>query len=367
MVAKVSTSDPCGLEKVVDSAIASYAEALRAAGSLLVLEETVWPECEQQAREIIADCIRAVHGPRAELPEQFDAEFSSLELGARRALQHIPAMESLRAAQILTDVVLDALPELMACLPADVALVRTRRAVRALHQSVHSRMQAALIGYDAFLMRGVNRINSAERARLAREIHDRIGSSLGLAMRLLELHEAEADDPEPGPARIEEAKAALQDTFGFVRELVNGLRAPRSRTSFHKRLLDYVELSCPTGTVVDIHVEGGTSELTALQHDEVFLIIRECLRNAYRHSGATRIEVEVNLGEGVLDTRVTDNGKGIDLSAARFQSGNGMVSMRERTTAMGGTLSVSNINGRGTRIEFRIPVPEVDRSSEYIS
>ncbi|MGW3078451.1 MULTISPECIES: sensor histidine kinase [unclassified Kitasatospora] len=363
------TPDPCGLEKVVDSAIAAYAEALRSAGSLLVLEETVWPECEQQAREIMADCIRAIHGPRAELPEQFDAEFSSLELGARRALQHIPAMESLRAAQILTDIVLDALPDMMACLPDDVALVRMRRAVRALHQSVHSRVQAALIGYDAFLMRGVNRINSAERARLAREIHDRIGSSLGLAMRLLELHEAEAEagGPGPGSARIEEAKTALQDTFGFVRELVNGLRAPRSRTSFHKRLLDYVELSCPADTVVDIHVEGGTTEMTALQHDEVFLIIRECLRNAYQHSGATSIQVEVNLGDGVLETRVTDNGKGIDLSASKFQSGNGMVSMRERTTAMGGTLSVANINGKGTRIQFRIPLPAVDCSGEYVS
>ncbi|MER7756456.1 ATP-binding protein [Kitasatospora sp. NPDC097643] len=367
-MAATTSSEACGLEEVVDAAIVSYAEALRAADSLLVLDETVWPECEQQARDIMADCIRAIHhGPCSDVPAPLDAEFSSLELGARRALQHIPAMESLRAARILTGVVLDALPDLMAGLPDDVALARMQYAVRTLHHSIDSRVRAALIGYDAFLMRGVNRINSAERARLAREIHDRIGSSLALAMRSLELHELEEGHSGQGLERVVEAKAALQDTFGFVRELVNGLRAPRSRTNFHTRLLDYVELSRPAGTAVDIQVEGGTAQLTALHHDEIFLVIRECLRNAYRHSGATSVRVEAIIGKGVLDAHVTDNGMGIDVSGPQFESGNGMVSMRERITAMGGTLSVTNLGGKGTRIQFHIPLPAANRAGEDLS
>ncbi|MFC9329478.1 sensor histidine kinase [Kitasatospora sp. NPDC057015] len=362
MLATPSASEACGLQQVVDSAIASYAEALRAANSLLVLDETVWAECEQQAREILADCVRAIHGPCDELPAQLDAEFLSLELGARRALQHIPAMESLRAAQILTGVVLDALPALMADLPHDVLLVRMQRAVKTLHQSIGSRVRAALIGYDAFQPCGVDPISSAERARLARELHDRIGGSLALAMRSLELHELEAGSSRPGLARVEEVKAALQDTFGFVRELVNGLRAPRSRTNFHTRLLDYIELSRPAGTTVDIQVEGSTAQLTPLHHDEIFLVIRECLRNAYRHSAATDIRVEASFGTDVLRVRVTDNGKGVDVSTAQFRHGNGMISMRERITAMGGILSVTNLGGKGTLIRFFIPVPDANNS-----
>ena len=129
------------------------------------------------------------------------------------------------------------------------------------------------------------------RARVARDIHDRIGSSLSLAMRYLELHEIEQGLPEHGPKRVDEARAAIQDTFRFVRELVNGLRSSETGADLRTQLMDYAAMFRPAGTEVDIQVDGSLSRLTELHHDEIFLVARECLRNAFAHSGASRIRV----------------------------------------------------------------------------
>ncbi|MFJ6465812.1 sensor histidine kinase [Streptomyces sp. NPDC091387] len=324
---------------------------------MLTLDETVWSECEQQARNIVADCQRAIHEACTELPaSQLDAEFASMELGARRALAHIPAADSLRAARILKNVVLDAVPGMLAGMPAELALPRMYAAVKALHHAIDTRVEAAVIGYDAFLMRGVNRITTAQGSRLARDIHDRIGSSLSLALRYLELHELEQGRPEHAPDRVASARSSLFDTFGFVRDLVSGLRAPQMTASLHAQLEDYTAVCCPAGTEVDIQVRGDIKRLTSFHRDEVFLVARECLRNAFTHANASAVRVLVTVATHVLDVRITDNGKGICGSKAGLPQGNGLTAMRERIDALGGTLAITSPGGRGTSVRFRIPL-----------
>ncbi|MFF9144218.1 sensor histidine kinase [Streptomyces sp. NPDC014861] len=352
------TAVRCGVcsPQVTNAIIADFADRLRAVGSVLALDEDVWPECEQQARHIVAEFQRSLHDGCAELPaEQLDAEFASLELGARRAVQHIPARESLRAARTLRDTVLDTLPSLLEGLPPEEALPRGLAAVKALGRAIDARVSAAEIGYDAFLMAGDDPLAAAHGSRLAREIHDRIGSNLGLALRYLELHELEQGRQEDVPDRIDAAKAALLDTFGFVRELVSGLRVPRTGAGLRTHLMNYAAVSRPAGTEVDIQVRGPVDLLPPLHQDEVFLVLRECLRNSFAHSGATEVLVRVVIDPHGLEARVTDDGRGIGVPAAALLRGNGLASMRERIAALGGTLTLSGPAGRGTSVRFHVP------------
>ncbi|MFI8320938.1 sensor histidine kinase [Streptomyces sp. NPDC085529] len=354
------TATRCGVcsPDVTNAIIAEYADRLRAVGSVLASDENVWAECAQQARHIVAECQRTLHDDCEELPAgQLDAEFASLELGARRAVQHIPARESLRAARILRDVVLDALPGMLAGLSPDEALPRGLAAVRALTRAIDARVTAAEIGYDAFLMRGADLPSVDRGSRLAREVHDRIGSNLGLALRYLELHELEQDRPDDAQDRIDSAKAALLDTFGFVRELVSGLRVPQQGgTGLRSHLMNYAAVTRPAGTEVDIQVSGPVDRLPPLHQDEVFLVLRECLRNSFAHSGAAEVRVRVAVDRHGLEGRVTDDGKGIGAPAAALLRGNGLASMRERIAALGGTLTLSGPSGRGTTVVFRVPL-----------
>ncbi|MFH8345220.1 sensor histidine kinase [Streptomyces sp. NPDC018045] len=356
-----------GDEGAVEPVIDAYAEALRAVSSPLVLDAELWQGCERQARAIVADCLRSLageggEGGRGELDA--DAEFASMALGARRALQRASSDDSVAAAHILFDVVLKNLSGLADGLPPDERVPRLLRAVETLHASIKTRVRAAFIGYDAFMARSVGAANSAEQSRLAGDIHDHIGSNLSLVLRCLELHELETRTgitEAAGRDRIGEAKRALQEVIGFARELVSGLRSGGSGTGLRAQLEEYVATlgSGPADLEIDVRVNGGESWLPPQYQEEIFLVVRECLWNAVTHSGATTVSAEVNITPHVVTGLVEDNGKGFEpgTAASGVSGGSGIASMRQRIGSMNGVLAIRSREGLGTRIHLRVPNP----------
>jgi len=98
--------------------------------------------------------------------------------------------------------------------------------------------------------------------------------------------------------------------------------------------------------------------LPPILRDEVYRIASESIRNAFHHSGASRIEVEINYGERELRVRIRDNGKGIDpkvLDAGGRAGHHGLPGMHERTQLVGGELAVWSELDSGTEVELTIP------------
>ena len=92
--------------------------------------------------------------------------------------------------------------------------------------------------------------------------------------------------------------------------------------------------------------------------DEVYRIATEAIRNAFQHSGAPRIEVELRYDPRQVRMRVRDDGQGIDQQtlAARDREGHfGLTGMRERAALAGGRLTVWSSPGAGTEVELMIP------------
>ncbi|MEV8411619.1 ATP-binding protein, partial [Streptomyces niveus] len=98
------------------------------------------------------------------------------------------------------------------------------------------------------------------------------------------------------------------------------------------------------------------SALPAAQEEAMLRVAQEALHNALRHSGADRVDVSIApRGQGAV-LSVTDNGKGFEPRTVRRAGRHlGLVSMRDRSSGVGGRLTVQSAPGQGTTIEMEVP------------
>jgi len=95
-------------------------------------------------------------------------------------------------------------------------------------------------------------------------------------------------------------------------------------------------------------------KLEADMRREVFLIFKESINNMVRHSACTEAEIDFQIEEGWLVLKLSDNGKGLDLT--HESEGQGLLSMRQRAKKLGGELDIRSPNGQGTTVTLRVPL-----------
>jgi ligand-binding sensor domain-containing protein/signal transduction histidine kinase len=205
----------------------------------------------------------------------------------------------------------------------------------------------------------------AERTRIARELHDTLLQSFhGLLLQFQAAYKLL-------PARPAEAKQnlgnAIDSAFEAItegRDAVQGLRAStvggNDLAAAIKTLGEGLASQGAEQSSVLLRVDvGGTPQsLRPLVRDEIYRIAGEALRNAFRHAGATRIEVDLCYDERQLRLRLRDDGKGIDPQFLREggQGRNyGIRGMRERAKLIGGSLAVWTAPDSGAEVELSIP------------
>jgi signal transduction histidine kinase len=198
-----------------------------------------------------------------------------------------------------------------------------------------------------------------ERLRIARELHDTllqgsISASMHMQVALNKL-------PEGSPAKASLARA-LEVTELVIEEGRNAVRGFRSiarEPHDLQRALSRVPQELDFANQIDFSmlVEGDPQALHTVIRDEVYSIGREALVNSFRHSGASRIKLELHYSASQLRVVVCDDGCGIEnqvLEAGRDGHW-GLSGMRERARRIGATLKVSSRHGGGTEVELRVP------------
>jgi signal transduction histidine kinase len=156
---------------------------------------------------------------------------------------------------------------------------------------------------------------------------------------------------------IDQAEQAIVEG----RDAVKGLRTStveRNDLSLAIRTLGE-ELSASNSRRPDftVQVEGAPRDLHPILRDEVYRIVGEAMRNAFRHAAAQRIEVEIRYDGRQLRLRVRDNGKGIDpklISDDGPEGHFGLRGMRERAKLIGAELTVWSELDSGTEVELSI-------------
>lgn len=203
-------------------------------------------------------------------------------------------------------------------------------------------------------------MSSGERCRLARELHDWVGNGVSLALRQLDLYAISQAREDPAADRnLVEARQTLQELLGDVRRLVSGLREPRRITSLPAALEDFVARANLLAVPTTVQVRGDEARLPARVRDELFLVVREALRNAFAHGQAGQVDVAIEITMTCVRVRVEDDGVGFDTRRAGSRGG-GMASMRERIGLLGGSITVAARRPSGTRVDLVIGLPGKD-------
>ena len=202
---------------------------------------------------------------------------------------------------------------------------------------------------------------ASERERISRELHDRVAHRMGVVHQSLELYAALREaDPERAAERLDLARQTTRVALDQTRalsaelkslqdeELAEGLEA-----AFGKLAESYV----PDDVGMDVSFSGEESAVPGPMGTQMYLAMREAIRNAVRHSGCSRIGVKVEVRDGELHSVVEDDGEGFDIEAAANATpswGVGLRSMRERAEMLGGSLRVESEPGAGTKVEMRV-------------
>jgi ligand-binding sensor domain-containing protein/signal transduction histidine kinase len=205
----------------------------------------------------------------------------------------------------------------------------------------------------------------AERSRIARELHDTLLQSFqGAVLRFRAVTYMLPDRPAEARATLESAIDAARQAIVEGRDAVQGLRSPAMATEDIAVAIAALADTLATDDGVQsppafhIAVEGTARALPPIVHDEVYRIAGEALRNAFRHSRASRIEVEIRYDQRRFRLRVRDDGKGIGAEAGRGPAADGhygLAGMHERAKLLGATLSVWSERDSGTEAELTIP------------
>lgn len=197
-----------------------------------------------------------------------------------------------------------------------------------------------------------------ERSRLAHELHDAVSQKL-FSLRLTAQAVSSLIDRDPA-----RAKGELQQVADLAAEAADELRA--AVVELRPAALDEDGLVHTLRTHIQVldrahsaHVtfdSCGLRALPAAQEEAMLRVAQEALHNALRHSGADRVDVTVaRRGQGAV-LSVTDNGKGFEPRTVRRAGRHlGLVSMRDRSSGVGGRLTVQSAPGQGTTIEMEVP------------
>ena len=186
---------------------------------------------------------------------------------------------------------------------------------------------------------------AAERERISRELHDRVAHHMGVAHQSLELYTALAESaPDRAREKLELARVttrvALDQTRALSAELKR-LQEEELREGIEAAFCALAESYVPDGVEVDVHFSGDESAIPNPMGTQVYLAMREAIRNAVRHSRCSRIGITLKVRDGEVYGLVEDDGEGFDQEAvgkATPSWGVGLRSMRERAEMLGGSL-----------------------------
>jgi signal transduction histidine kinase len=206
-------------------------------------------------------------------------------------------------------------------------------------------------------LRDVDAANAtlAERARLAREIHDGLAQDLWYAkLKQSRLAQDPALDIE-ARSTADEVLTAIDSALADARQAVMALRAPPTGSSLEEILRGYVdEFADRYGLRADFQTDDALPRLPPRTEAEVLRIVQEALNNVRKHADATVVRVRSSIENGSIVIVVADNGRGFDPIAVGT-GGFGLRGMRERTDLISGSLSLDSRPGDGARVSVRFP------------
>ncbi len=202
-----------------------------------------------------------------------------------------------------------------------------------------------------------------ERARIAQDLHDDLGSSLTRISLLSDLARADKENPGQVEAHAQKISQSAGQTVRALEEIVWALRPGSDSLQslveyiahFANELFEGDTARCRLDLPQDLPARSLPPEM---RHN-VFLVVKEALTNALKHSHAREVRVQAKASARALEIVVQDDGQGFEAEDLPQKPGkqHGLGNMRRRAEDMGGKLAVESVSGKGTTVTLSLSFP----------
>ena len=192
---------------------------------------------------------------------------------------------------------------------------------------------------------------AAERARIAREVHDAISQHL-FGLRMIAAGMRRAD---PGNQQVRAIERISEEALRDMQALLTELRPASLDGAGLSPALQ--EICAAYHDRLGVTVEASLDDVTVpapVEH-ALLRITQEACANAIRHGGARQLAVSLDRQDGHVELAVRDTGTGFDPAAPR--AGSGLAHIRGRAAELGGTVHIDSAPGRGAALTVRVPLP----------
>lgn len=207
------------------------------------------------------------------------------------------------------------------------------------------------------LHKATARAQAHERRRIGRELHDRVAHTMGVVHQSLQLYEAFRErDPEVAAEKMELAKRMTKEAMRKTRDLSLALNANEGGQKLKAALSELLQDIVPPGMDRELSVVGEEGLVSDGVREQLFLVLREALRNTVSHSGASKVTVTVVVDQAKIAGVVEDNGQGFDRKTTDPAESGGLAYMADRASLLGGACSVDSSPGGGTRVKATFPL-----------
>ena len=210
------------------------------------------------------------------------------------------------------------------------------------------------------LSSNLQNVQEEERARLAHDIHDELGSILVTAKMDLSWVYSRLKDRDPVLSqKLARAMGSLDEGVDIKRRIIEDLRPTLLDSMGLGAAIDwYVNHTCQRGNLkCELSVNPADIQLPSPISIALFRVLQEALTNILRHAKATNAWITLEQKKGGLTFVIRDDGIGLSRESEQKKLAHGILGMRQRITSLGGQFQIGSEPGTGTTIRISVPLP----------
>lgn len=213
----------------------------------------------------------------------------------------------------------------------------------------------------SFLSRHLLKVAEKERASLARELHDEMGSLLTVISMQMSAVMGKLKQSDPVAAsQLESAKSGLVDVIHLKRRIIENLR-PSTLDNLGLAASirsHYEEVAGLAGLKLELDISDDSDQIDPDWTIVLYRIAQEVLNNTVKYAKASQVKLTLRSGSSGWWLQIADNGIGIAMDEMKKPKSHGLLGMRERASLIGGVFAIRRgASNRGTVIEVTIPYP----------
>lgn len=206
----------------------------------------------------------------------------------------------------------------------------------------------------------LQKVQEDDKARLAHDIHDELGSILVSAKMDMSWVHSRLKDKDPAIAqKVARAMSVLDEGVNIKRRIIEDLRPTLLDNLGLAAAVDwYVNETCQRGNLkCELAIDAAEIDVPNAVSIALFRILQEGLTNVLRHAKASHAWIVLRQENGGLSFSIRDDGIGMSQGSEQKKMSHGILGMRQRATALGGEFTIESSAGAGTAIRVFVPLP----------